>query len=805
MDHRSHLVRSLLLSAATFGIYVLAFTLQTMVSALPADFPRESLSYPARVDGVVVESADRLRFVAEGASPGEELTIVDAGGEVFHPRTVRRRDLAYLIVIGISGLFFWSVTSFIFAPRLERPGARSFFWITFLYGLSVMIGGIYFPGDRSWLSYTMGYVQLTSLAVLPVLLLHLSLTFPNRSRILDRAGWIIPVLAVTAVGIVAWQITAFQSYFQDPGPEKGPLLDTPQTVADGLLVAEAIAGIAILFVRGLRTDIMRKKRQLYWLLWGFTVGAGPYVFLRTLPGVFGASIPTPSHLDRIFEMAIPATFIVLVVRHRFLDIDVILRRGLMYTMIAVTSLIVYLLMGLALGGYIETRVSGRARIVLLMAGLGAGLAFGPFRRWMGTRVDRTFFKLAYDYDRARRDIRAVLSAVGGQEQLVNVLVRRIGHTLHPATLSVVVRAGKTYHVAGDLPADAASDAFRLFEARASKLTTTFAAAESTSVPERETENFPGMLLNNGFVLVTPICAKENVMGLIMLGRRKTERRYIEPDLTFLDDCAGVTGDTLARIELVQTVAAESQARERLDDLNQAKTEFLSRVSHDLRTPLSSIVWSAQNLIDGVVGQLNDEQRRYIESIRASGDHLSQLVANLFAASRIDQGHVELDLERVRIAGVIEEAITAISPIAEREGVSLELRMSPDSDELIVAGQMAGLREVVTNLFDNAVRYSPPQSAVEIELCSEGAKEVSVQVRDHGPGIDASILDTMFERHSQGERSPHSSRQGFGLGLHIVWSYVEQTGGRVEAVNHPDGGALFTCRLPRWPVTKEIAE
>jgi len=438
-----------------------------------------------------------------------------------------------------------------------------------------------------------------------------------------------------------------------------------------------------------------------------------------------------------------------------------------------------------------------------MAGLAAGLAFGPLRRWMGSRVDRAFFKLAYDYDRAGRDIRVALANVAGQEELVEVLARRIFRVLHPATLSVIVRAGKTYHVAGDLPREVAVDALRFCHERGGECGVTFAAPESTTVPERETRDFPSELLDNGFVLVVPISGEDELTGLVMLGRRRTERRYIEPDLTFLDECGGITGGVLARIELVQTVAAESMERERLDEINEAKTAFLSRVSHDLRTPLSSISWSAQNLMDGVVGQLNEEQLRYIDSIRASSEHLSQLVANLLAASRIDQGRVELERERVHIVEVVEDAISAVRPLAEREEVSIALRPSPE--RFFVSGHTAALREVVTNILDNAVRYSPPGTAIEVGIRDEGAGEVAVRVRDHGPGIDEANLDTIFDAHTQGKQSPYSTGRGFGLGLHIVKTHIGEMGGSVEAANHPDGGALFTCRLPRWPVTEEESE
>jgi len=92
--------------------------------------------------------------------------------------------------------------------------------------------------------------------------------------------------------------------------------------------------------------------------------------------------------------------------------------------------------------------------------------------------------------------------------------------------------------------------------------------------------------------------------------------------------------------------------------------------------------------------------------------------------------------------------------------------------------------------------------VEIEVQSDGDQHVVLSVRDHGPGIEEARLRTIFDRHTQGRRSPYSSRRGFGLGLHIVKSYAEQMGGSVEARNHPDGGALFTFRLSRWTGAKE---
>ena len=800
MTLKSQPVFKVLSALAALAVYALAFLLQTRIPTLPADFPRESLSYPARVGGILVENSDRLRFVSEGFSIGEELTIEDARGTIYHPTLVPRRDFAYLVVIAISGLFFWTIMTFIFAPRLDRPGARSFFWMTFLYGLGVAIGGIYFVGDRSWLSHAMGYLQLSILAALPLLFVHLSLTFPYRSGFLARAKWMMPTLVASTVVLVAWQVMVFHHYFAHPGPPAGALLGAPQIAADGLMVIETAAGFAILSVRGLKSEDILTKRQLYWLLLGFTVGTVPYVFLRTLPSLFGVNVPIPSHVDRLLELAIPTSFMLVVIRHRFLDIDVILRRGLMYTLTATMAIVVYLLLGLALSGYIQPRVSGRAGIVLLSLGLVAGLSFRPLRHWIRIRVDKTFFKISQDYNRAVREMRAALGHVGGQNELAHMVARRLVHTMHAATVSVIVREEKERCVAGGLAREIASAAFRSVEERPDPRGLTFAARGSTGVPEREADDFPAMLSDGGVVVISPIRDKQGLMGLIMLGRRPTGRRYIDRDLAFLDTCADMIGDTLSRIELVQAVSAESFERRRLSELNQHKTEYLSRVSHNLRTPLTSIAWASQNLTDGVVGELNEQQLRYVTSIKTAASHLSLLVTNLVAVSKIDNARGQLDLEGVRLNQVIDEVVGMLRPLAQQSEVVLEFR--PGGEPLVVAGHVRYLGEVLTNLLDNAIRFSPPNSAVVIDVADEHESGVAVGVRDRGPGIDAAVLATLFERYSQGARSPYSSRHGFGLGLHIVKSYVEQMGGTVEGTNLPDGGALFRFHLRRWDAPRE---
>jgi len=150
-------------------MYLWGFQGQRRLAAFPASFDREGLAYPVAFEGIQAGSPEAVRFLAEGWSPGQVIQIVDADGTRHQVRLVRAHGLPYLLVTCFNGLFFWAVCTFIFAPRVHRPAVTSFFWLSFLYGLSVMIGGIYFQRGLTIPAVLLGPLQLICLAALPVL------------------------------------------------------------------------------------------------------------------------------------------------------------------------------------------------------------------------------------------------------------------------------------------------------------------------------------------------------------------------------------------------------------------------------------------------------------------------------------------------------------------------------------------------------------------------------------------------------------------------------------------------------------
>jgi signal transduction histidine kinase len=497
-------------------------------------------------------------------------------------------------------------------------------------------------------------------------------------------------------------------------------------------------------------------------------------------------------------MAIPLIILFAVVRYQFLDIDIIIRRSLIYGILAGIVVGLYLVAGLLIGQRFEEHPSAWA-LVLLVVGLGAGVMFSPSRNWIGRWVDRTFFKMRHDYGLALAAVGRELESASSQTEIARILVGFFERTLQPVPRGVVL---------GEDPAVAAgtlssSQASALVDQLGKSLRGTVAAPDTTSLPEIETPDFPEAIRDEAVVLVQPIHPERGLEGFILLGAKASGWRYIDTDIDLIQSVAEAAGTTLERIRLVQTVSAETLARQRLAELNRLKNDFLSRVAHDLRTPLASITWSTENLLDGVTGELTPAQAEYLISIKTSAIHLNRLVSNLLEISRLEQGTSDLELESMDLAPVIEQAATTLKPMARERDV--EIRVHVDDEVAMVQANPGKVFEVAMNLIDNAVKYSPPGTAVDIlvERLDDGRPGFSV--RDRGPGFDPQDAQKLFERFQQGDPSPHSQQHGFGLGLYIVKSYLSLMNGDVEARVHPEGGAIFTCVLTETTSIKRNEE
>jgi two-component system sensor histidine kinase MprB len=228
------------------------------------------------------------------------------------------------------------------------------------------------------------------------------------------------------------------------------------------------------------------------------------------------------------------------------------------------------------------------------------------------------------------------------------------------------------------------------------------------------------------------------------------------------------------------------SRGALDESMRSQRQLIADASHELRTPVTSLRTNIEILLEG--GHLeDDERRRLLSDVVEQSEELTALVADLIELAR---GDLPFDnVEDVRLDRIVEDGIAR----ARRNAPTIEFaaRLEP----LMVEGMPDRLGRAVNNLLDNAAKHSPPGGPVEVTLDADG-----ITIRDHGTGIDAEELPHVFDRFYRGAHA--RGTQGSGLGLAIVRQVAEQHGGSIGAANAPDGGAVFTLRLPVIPVGSE---
>jgi signal transduction histidine kinase len=222
---------------------------------------------------------------------------------------------------------------------------------------------------------------------------------------------------------------------------------------------------------------------------------------------------------------------------------------------------------------------------------------------------------------------------------------------------------------------------------------------------------------------------------------------------------------------------------------QAKDDFFSAISHELRTPLTSIKGWAALLLDGPDAATISEAAR---SIASSAVVQAQLIDDLLDVSRIMTNKFAITEAKVDLRDVLDDSVSGMRPIATANDISL---IKQAGESVVVDGDPARLRQVLTNLLTNAIKFTPPGGSIEARLSSDGSFGV-IEVSDTGEGISAEFLPFVFERRAQATERRFA---GLGLGLAIVKHIVELHRGSVEVASEGEGkGATFTVRIPRAP-------
>ncbi|AKI56080.1 PAS domain-containing protein [Listeria monocytogenes] len=228
-------------------------------------------------------------------------------------------------------------------------------------------------------------------------------------------------------------------------------------------------------------------------------------------------------------------------------------------------------------------------------------------------------------------------------------------------------------------------------------------------------------------------------------------------------------------------------------LENVRSEFVTNVSHELKTPVTALKGFAETLLDGA---MYDEVllKKFLTIIKEESDRLHRLIMDILALSRIEQNPVAENVELVDVDEVIEQSARTIFEMATEKNIRVTIP-EKTSESVMIETDRDKLQQIIINLLSNAINYTPVDGKVEVKLIEQEA-EVIIEVTDNGIGIPAKDIDRVFERFYRVDKARSRHSGGTGLGLSIVKHLVENCGGRIEVESQEEVGSTFRVTLPK---------
>ena len=300
-------------------------------------------------------------------------------------------------------------------------------------------------------------------------------------------------------------------------------------------------------------------------------------------------------------------------------------------------------------------------------------------------------------------------------------------------------------------------------------------------------------------LSLPLAIGERVVGVLNVNRINHTEAFGEHHLEVLRVFAEHIAAIIDRAEMVERMGRRTREleadNEKLSDLNRMKDVFLGTASHELKTPLTSVIAYAE-LLDDHDGKLSrDQAREFVARLRAEAQRLLSLIEDILDLSRLESGKLVMKPRALDLSEVVRAAVETTRTLGQKFGVPVECELASDLPQLSV--DEVKIRQVLVNLIVNAIKFSPRGVPVRLRTLQDDAY-VRVEVTDQGPGIAPDTATHIFELFGQNVTEDADTRGGLGIGLHLVKRITELHGGHVGMNSRPGEGSTFWIRLPMAP-------
>ena len=747
------------------------------------------------IDGYSFNNWEEVELYIDGKEIGNEVEISlrsDGSDRVITATLTNYYSLFDLSIIGIVGLFFIVFAILVRVKAPDVSSAKIFHIASLGLGMVIMMtAGNYIAAPFGY-GYVNRILWLIAYSFTPVLFIHFTVSFikaknKNLRRVLRfmylAAGINAVVLSYffinTSLGSNIQSNRDYVLYFD--------------SFFRLFFIGCVIVAISICVYAYRQATDREERKRLQWLLLGFFIGPFSFVLFWVLPILFIGHSLIPEALVLIFLTAIPITFSIAIVKYHLMDINLLVRRSVVYTIILFAIIITYV----ALTSIITLFVKDiNPAFPSVLTALAVVALLQPVKNAVQKFVDRKFFRVEYDYREEQKrfleDIKNSLDIRALAEKLVQhtdalIPVDNIGFfILHHPDNRIKLIANKGW--------DLLKGRSLRFEAENLKTDLSLPIAVDERVE-------PGLNIESanlkvfkrwGIVLVFPVKSPTGtVHAFLALGTKKSGTRYLKDDIDLLNTVSAATALAMERIKLQEELILEKLEAERLDELNKMKSFFVSTVSHELKTPLTSIKMFTE-LLHNKLSPQDEKSKDYLTIIDGESDKLRRLIDNILDFAKIEKGMKSYELKKVDLGELTCKVLNDLQyqiTMAKQKVIFKEAEQ-----KFFINADANALERAVINLITNAIKYSASQATTTVSIVSNNGF-AGVRVQDEGQGISREQKEKIFNPFYRSDKESSLKAEGTGLGLAIVKHIMDAHNGKIEVESEVRKGSIFTLWFP----------
>ncbi|MBX7043368.1 MAG: HAMP domain-containing histidine kinase, partial [Ignavibacteria bacterium] len=769
----------------------------------------ESGSILESVEGISIRSEFSAEMITDSRKPGESVAITyrnTSGQTVKADVTLVHyyRSYTFIGITSVAGAAFLLLGLFVVLVRPDDKAAVLLFLVLSTFAVAIITSpGAYRSSDDPAslivrISHSLSYIFGS------VFFLHFIISFPERNlknRIYKLTAVSLYSFAVI-LGFVSVWIT--RSTISDLNSESVILYEKLWRVCELVLLVSLIAGALILVFKYRRIRQTYLKRKIEWIFWGMIMGAGPFVIFWLIPGLTDIRYIMPEEILLALLLIIPISFAIAVVKYHVLDIEVLIKRSILYFTLIGFLVLIYAGLTYLVINYVTRLIGIDSKLIFISAAILIAFMLNPLRLRIKNIVDKTFYREKYEFDKAIQSVSKKAKDCAVYSELGNMLVAEISSLIPVKSVAVAALTanGESLRIIDqrgfdDLKADECRLRAGVLKGR---FDLPFSSAHMCE-PDVEYNDELEMILNNrGIAVIVPLSlGPGEAIGAIILGRKLSEMRYSASDIRLLSTIASSSALALKRIELQEKLFTEHVELEKAKEISELKSYFVASVSHDLKTPLSAIrIYSELLSNDNLSSEKREE---YAGVIEGETERLKRMIDNILEFSRIEKGLKKYTFEKMDLNCTVNELLSRMSYELRMKKFTTEVQLSPEP--VYINGDKDSFASVLENLITNSIKYSGSNRYIRIVTSMKGG-EAAVAVEDRGIGVSRENLKKIFTKFFREDSKETSGIKGAGIGLSIVKNVVEAHGGRIEVESEPGAGSRFRIILPEYAVETEDA-